>query len=193
MRRLPHIAPLKLRDHSPPTSKDVGGSGHEDGAKAVGGLGDGYQRTGGLGAKSKRGSETNTRTKESEGIPGEIQNRKLVGKSNIGCSGCDRISVRSRIDGAEKTDSRRADGGCDGAVIGSAYTAASHTRSGSLFDRLLLNYKQAACYLSVSEPYLRRLKSQGRIPYVEFGEGRRRSIRFSIRSLDRWVETREIK
>ena len=54
----------------------------------------------------------------------------------------------------------------------------------------LLSYKQAAKYLGISEPYLRRLKANGFIPYVPIG---RRGIRFRLSSLNSWVEKREIK
>lgn len=57
-----------------------------------------------------------------------------------------------------------------------------------LFDNQLLNYKQAARYLAISEPYLRRLKSRGLIPCVLVGD---RAVRFRVSSLNRWIEKRE--
>ncbi len=58
------------------------------------------------------------------------------------------------------------------------------------FENQLLSYKQAAQYLSVSEPYLRRLKSQGLIPFVLVGD---RAVRFRVSSLNQWIEEREVK
>ena len=58
-----------------------------------------------------------------------------------------------------------------------------------LFDNQLLTYKEAARYLSLSVPYLRRLKRRGEIPFVPFGA---RSIRFKLSSLNAWVKKREI-
>lgn len=58
------------------------------------------------------------------------------------------------------------------------------------FENQLLSYKEAARYLRISEPYLRRLKQQGKIPFVEIGA---RGIRFRLSSLNAWVEEREIK
>lgn len=57
------------------------------------------------------------------------------------------------------------------------------------FENQLLSYKEAARYLRISEPYLRRLKQQGKIPYVQIGRG----VRFRLSSLNSWVERREIK
>lgn len=58
----------------------------------------------------------------------------------------------------------------------------------SLFENLL-TYKEAARYLKVSVPYLRRLKAQGSIPHVQIGS---RQIRFKISSLDKWIIEREV-
>ena len=58
-----------------------------------------------------------------------------------------------------------------------------------LFENQLLTYKQAAKYLSVCESYLRRLKAEGRIPFVPIGV---RGVRFRVVSLNRWIEKREI-
>jgi excisionase family DNA binding protein len=58
------------------------------------------------------------------------------------------------------------------------------------FENQLLSYKEAARYLSVSEPYLRRLKSKGLIPFVCVGD---RAVRFRVCSLNRWIEKREVK
>lgn len=60
----------------------------------------------------------------------------------------------------------------------------------TLFDNQLLDYKQAARFLSISVPYLRKLKTKGKIPFVEVGE---RCIRFRVSSLNSWIEKREIK
>ena len=59
----------------------------------------------------------------------------------------------------------------------------------SLFLNQLLTYKQAAKYLSVSESYLRRLKSHGVVPHVYVGN---RGVRFRVSSLNRWIEKREV-
>lgn len=59
-----------------------------------------------------------------------------------------------------------------------------------LFENQLFSYKEAARYLRISEPYLRRLKRQGRIAFVPIGS---RGVRFRLSSLDKWVEEREIK
>jgi excisionase family DNA binding protein len=58
------------------------------------------------------------------------------------------------------------------------------------FENPLLSYKEAARYLGISEPYLRRLKSNGHISYVPIG---RRGVRFKLSSLNSWVEEREVK
>ena len=57
------------------------------------------------------------------------------------------------------------------------------------FDKQLLNYKQAAQYLSISESYLRRLKSKGLVPCVLVSD---RGIRFRVSSLNHWIEKREV-
>jgi|GEM_PF-1525266 len=59
----------------------------------------------------------------------------------------------------------------------------------SVFENLL-TYKQAAQCLGLSEPYLRKLKASGQLPYVVVGS---RAIRFRMSSLTRWIEEREIK
>lgn len=63
-------------------------------------------------------------------------------------------------------------------------------RQHPFFENQLLSYKQAAQYLSVSESYLRRLKSRGLIPFVLVSD---RGIRFRVSSLNQWVEEREVK
>lgn len=64
----------------------------------------------------------------------------------------------------------------------------------AFFENQLLSYKQAAQYLGISEVYLRRLKSmgptKGGVPYVQVGD---RGIRFRISSLNKWIESREVK
>ena len=62
--------------------------------------------------------------------------------------------------------------------------------SPAVFENQLFSYKEAARYLRISEPYLRRLKRQGRIAFVPIGS---RGVRFRLSSLDKWVEEREIK
>lgn len=57
------------------------------------------------------------------------------------------------------------------------------------FENQLVDYKKASQYLSISESYLRRLKAQGKIPYVTLGQ---RGVRFRISSLNRWIAEREI-
>lgn len=60
----------------------------------------------------------------------------------------------------------------------------------SLFENQLLSYKQAAKYLGISESYLRRLKTDGKMPFVQIGS---RGVRFKVSTLDRWVSEREIE
>ena len=67
----------------------------------------------------------------------------------------------------------------------------SNTKNlGQLFDNQLLDYKETARYLGFSEPYLRRLKAQGNLPFVLVG---RRSVRFRVASLNAWIAEREVK
>lgn len=56
------------------------------------------------------------------------------------------------------------------------------------FENKLLKLNEAAQYLSLSESYIRRLVARGEIPYVKVG----RALRFSIASLNRWIEEREV-
>lgn len=65
-------------------------------------------------------------------------------------------------------------------------SSAGHT----FFENRLLKYSEAAEFLSMSESYLRRLKARGEVPCVSIGS---RGIRFSVASLSRWVEKREMK
>ena len=60
----------------------------------------------------------------------------------------------------------------------------------TFFENQLLNYKQAAQYLSVSESYLRRLKRKKIIPCVFIGD---RAVRFRVSSLNSWIEKREVQ
>ncbi len=74
-------------------------------------------------------------------------------------------------------------------------TSLSTAKEGSrhkelFFENQLLNYKQAAQYLGISTPYLKRLKRTGQIPYVIVGD---RAVRFRVSSLNRWIDEREIK
>ena len=62
-------------------------------------------------------------------------------------------------------------------------------REKQFIENQLLNYKQAAKYLSVSESYLRKLKAKGILPHVFIGS---RGIRFRVNSLNRWIEKREV-
>lgn len=57
------------------------------------------------------------------------------------------------------------------------------------FENQLITYEQAAWHLSVSVPYLRKLKARGKIPSVPMGRG----VRFRVKSLNEWAEKREIK
>lgn len=59
----------------------------------------------------------------------------------------------------------------------------------NLSNNRLLNYSEAARYLSMSESYLRRLKAQGKISFVAIGT---RGVRFRVASLDRWTEKMEM-
>ncbi len=56
-------------------------------------------------------------------------------------------------------------------------------------NQVLLKLKETAQYLGLSEPYIRRLKALGKIPYVKIG----RAVRFRVASLNTWIEEREIK
>lgn len=59
----------------------------------------------------------------------------------------------------------------------------------TLFDNQLLGYKQAAKYLNLSESYLRRLKAQGKMPFVKIGV---RGVRFRVSAINKWVAEREV-
>jgi excisionase family DNA binding protein len=62
--------------------------------------------------------------------------------------------------------------------------------SSNLFiENQLLNYQEAAKYLSVSESYLRKLKARGHVPHVYVGS---RGVRFRVSSLNLWVDKREV-
>ena len=52
----------------------------------------------------------------------------------------------------------------------------------------LLTSKEAAVYLGISTRSLWALENRGVMPAVRFGAGRRQSVRFDIRDLDRWIE-----
>ena len=67
--------------------------------------------------------------------------------------------------------------------------ATMKVKSGAIFDNLF-NYEEASEYLGVSSAYLRKLKAQGKIPWVAIGS---RAVRFRVSSLNRWAEEREIK
>ena len=68
--------------------------------------------------------------------------------------------------------------------------ASMSRESKPLFEKQLLTYRQAAQYLSISETYLRRLKNNRIIPCVLVSN---RGIRFSLSSLNNWIEKREVK
>jgi excisionase family DNA binding protein len=70
------------------------------------------------------------------------------------------------------------------------FQQANAARVSPLFENQLLDYEQAAQYLSISVAYLRKLKSKGKIPFVALSE---RCIRFKVNSLNQWIERREIK
>ena len=81
----------------------------------------------------------------------------------------------------------------EAAMLGTfANSAVESNQVRQLFENFigLLNYKQAAQCLGISEPYLRRLKARGQLPYVAIGE---RGVRFNPVSLRKWVRDREIK
>lgn len=63
------------------------------------------------------------------------------------------------------------------------------TTAPQFFENQLVDYKKASQYLGISESYLRRLKSQGKVPYVTIGQ---RGVRFRISSLNKWITEREI-
>lgn len=91
----------------------------------------------------------------------------------------------------EKKSEQEQGGACAGIgrQAGVVSDISSVESASSFIEKALLNYKQAARYLSVSEAYLRRLKARGKIPYVPMGD---RGVRFRVRSLQAWVERREI-
>ncbi len=72
----------------------------------------------------------------------------------------------------------------------SRLNTSTRTPGESLFEnqKQLLSYKETARYLSMSEPYLRRLKAKGEIPFVPIGS---RGVRFRIDSLIAWIKNRE--
>ena len=52
----------------------------------------------------------------------------------------------------------------------------------------LLATKPAAQYLGVSERTLWTLANSGALPSVRFGFGTRKSVRYDLDDLDRWIE-----
>lgn len=64
----------------------------------------------------------------------------------------------------------------------------SSTDSVVSYDKLL-NYKQAAQFLSISVSYLRKLKNEGKIASVLLGS---RGVRFRVRALVSFIEGSEI-
>jgi len=52
----------------------------------------------------------------------------------------------------------------------------------------LMSAREAAVYLGLSPRTLWGLENRSQIPAVRFGAGRRKSVRFDIRDLDRWIE-----
>lgn len=69
-------------------------------------------------------------------------------------------------------------------------SAKDTVKSDQLFEKQLVRYKEAARYLRLSETHLRRLKSEGKIPFVPVGS---RGVRFRVSSLNAWIAEREIK
>lgn len=74
-------------------------------------------------------------------------------------------------------------------MLNSGETTASTPSFDTIFENQLVTYKQAAQYLSLSVPYIRRLKAQGLIPFVLVSD---RGVRFRISSLNQWIEEREV-
>lgn len=70
------------------------------------------------------------------------------------------------------------------------FKALDQAQEPKLFDNQLLTYKETARYLGLSQPYVRRLKQRGELPYVVVGS---RGVRFRVVSLNSWIEKREIK
>jgi hypothetical protein len=65
-----------------------------------------------------------------------------------------------------------------------AKPAAANPRSG----RPLLRYQPAAEYLGFTEQHLRRLKVEGRIPYVKLADCKSGPVFFDPDALDAWIE-----
>ena len=51
----------------------------------------------------------------------------------------------------------------------------------------LLDIRQAAEYLGVTERWLRRRVAEGRIPYLKLGPGRSSPLRFDTAVLEGWL------
>lgn len=58
-----------------------------------------------------------------------------------------------------------------------------------LRSRPLLRYKPAAEYLGFTEQHLRRLKQEGRIPYVKLTDAKSGPVFFDQDQLDTWIES----
>jgi excisionase family DNA binding protein len=52
-----------------------------------------------------------------------------------------------------------------------------------------MRYKAAAEYLGFTEEHLRRMKQEGRIPYVKLTEAKSGPVFFDPDVLDEWVKT----
>ena len=57
----------------------------------------------------------------------------------------------------------------------------------------LLDIRQAADYLGVTERWLRRKVSEKRIPYLKLGPGRSSPLRFDTAALEGWLADHEIR
>ncbi|MGE0633579.1 MAG: helix-turn-helix transcriptional regulator [Pseudobdellovibrionaceae bacterium] len=62
-------------------------------------------------------------------------------------------------------------------------------RPSPVTSQALLSYTQAASFLGISVAYLKELKAQGYVPWVPLGS---RGVRFSVKSLERWIASKEI-
>lgn len=104
------------------------------------------------------------------------------------------ISAIDAILEAASSENRRTSEGekCKTRGIPLTLPSASERFEGApkIFENQLLRYKQAAQFLGISVPYLRRLKSHGLVPWVQVGA---RAVRFCPQSLSQWVREREIR
>ena len=54
-------------------------------------------------------------------------------------------------------------------------------------SRRLLKAEEAACYLGIGPRTLWSMTNSGELPSVRFGAGRRKSVRYDLDDLDRWI------